>query len=187
MDWITECCSSRGAKEVEDEEQVVNVTIVRASGLKSMNVLGDSPYCTCQVTSSDGHPSGKRFKTKTKPNTLNPEWNESFTLNNFSPGNSIELTVYNQGALIARTEGKVLLKSDEFWPHGLEEDIAIPGVPGAMLTVSIVKTEKRLVPPPVSTAVPQSDLTNGHMKSTEEPTNKPERTDPEPTDDPPKQ
>jgi len=48
-------------------------------------------------------------------------------------GESLEFTVYDEGLIASKTEGKVVLPSDLFFPQGFRGMVAISGMPHALL------------------------------------------------------
>jgi len=125
---------------VQPEQFQLEVSMLQAYGLKHMNhFTGDHPYATCQVQHLDE--SKEVVKVETKPATegdmLNPFWGETHTLSPWSPGEALEFTVYDEGLISAKTEGKVLLSPELFYPQGFSGMLAISGLPHALLHVSI--------------------------------------------------
>jgi hypothetical protein len=119
------------------------VTVVRAEGLKHMNNFsGDHPYVVCEVKHEDRH--AKKTSSQTKPvtagDTLNPVWNEALMLDPWTPGESLEFTIYDKGLLGSKTEGKAFLPSDMFYPQGFFGTLQVSGkaaATGALLQVEI--------------------------------------------------
>eukprot|EP00927_Polykrikos_kofoidii_P075260 TRINITY_DN7137_c0_g2_i1.p1 TRINITY_DN7137_c0_g2~~TRINITY_DN7137_c0_g2_i1.p1 ORF type:complete len:192 (-),score=15.92 TRINITY_DN7137_c0_g2_i1:18-554(-) len=132
MVWFMHCCGGRD----ETTPCMLEVTLVGASGLQAMNA-----YCTCQLL--DRHRAVEHFTTATERNTSRPAWNERFVLEQFRPGFSIELKIYNSNMSGATAVGTILLRSNEFWPDGLQGDVAILEVPHAFLSVSILPTSAK--------------------------------------------
>jgi len=121
--------------------QQLVVTIVQAEGLKHMNNFsGDHPYVVCEVKHEDRH--AKKTTAQTKPvttgDTLNPVWNEALMLDPWTPGESLEFTIYDKGLLGSKTEGKALLSSEMFYPQGFSGMLQVSGsATGAALQVDI--------------------------------------------------
>jgi len=120
--------------------QKLGVSILQAHGLKHMNnFTGDNPYVTCEVKHLD--PATKRTCVETKPmaegDTLNPFWGETHDLEPWFEGESLEFTVYDRGLVASKTEGKVVLPSDIFFPQGISGMVAISGQPHALLHVIV--------------------------------------------------
>jgi len=122
------------------EKLQLSVSILQALGLKAMNhFTGDQPYVTCQVRHLDNRTEVVKVETKpaTEGDTLNPFWGETHTLGPWSPGEALEFTVYDKGLIGAKTEGKVVLTPEFFYPHGFTGMLAISGLPHATLHVII--------------------------------------------------
>jgi len=125
---------------VQPEQFQLSVSMLQAYGLKHMNhFTGDHPYATCQVQHLDE--SKEVVKVETKPATegdmLNPFWGETHTLSPWSPGEALEFTVYDKGLISAKTEGKILIPPELFYPQGFSGMLAISGLPHALLHVII--------------------------------------------------
>eukprot|EP00419_Tripos_fusus_P008359 CAMPEP_0172674830 /NCGR_PEP_ID=MMETSP1074-20121228/12946_1 /TAXON_ID=2916 /ORGANISM="Ceratium fusus, Strain PA161109" /LENGTH=292 /DNA_ID=CAMNT_0013492267 /DNA_START=80 /DNA_END=958 /DNA_ORIENTATION=- len=117
----------------------LKVHIIRAEGLQCMNhFTGDHPYVTCEIKRADG---GVESRADTKPvtegDTLNPVWDETLELEFWQQDETLEFTVNDQGLLGAKTEGKALLPSEFFYPHGFQGMLAIIGLPDAKLGVDV--------------------------------------------------
>lgn len=115
--------------------QRLAVSILEAHGLQHMNhFTGDHPYVTCEVI-------GKGVKVETKPmkegDTLNPFWGETHTLDPYCLGDILEFTVYDEGLLGAKTEGKVVLPPELIYPHGFSGMLHISGLPQALLHIIV--------------------------------------------------
>eukprot|EP00927_Polykrikos_kofoidii_P046563 TRINITY_DN40764_c0_g1_i1.p1 TRINITY_DN40764_c0_g1~~TRINITY_DN40764_c0_g1_i1.p1 ORF type:complete len:829 (+),score=125.79 TRINITY_DN40764_c0_g1_i1:72-2558(+) len=124
------------ASSVLPAMQKLHVSIIQATGLKHMNVLGDSPWCVCEVKHADKRTTPTKCETRAVHKTLEPVWNEEHELEPWHVGEPLEFTVYDQGLMGSRLEGKVLVQSDLFYPNGFEGDLAFPG--NATLRVRIV-------------------------------------------------
>merc|ERR1712008_125797 len=64
-------------------------------------------------------------------------WDETLELESWQPGQTLEFTVYDKGLLGSKTEGKALLPSEFFYPHGFQGMLAIIGLPDAKLNVEV--------------------------------------------------
>jgi len=117
----------------------LSVRIVRAEGLQHMNnFTGDHPYVTCEVKRADGEVETKAStKPITEGDTLNPIWDEMLELESWQQGETVEFTVYDKGLLGSKTEGKAVLPSEFFYPHGFRGMLAIIGLPDAKLNVEV--------------------------------------------------
>jgi len=129
----------------EDGENVavphrLAVSILQAHGLKHMNnFTGDNPYVTCEVTHLDPATETTHVETKTvaEGDTLNPFCGETHNLEPFFEGESLEFTVYDKGLVASKTEGKVVVPSDVFFPQGFSGMVAISGLPHALLHIIV--------------------------------------------------
>eukprot|EP00927_Polykrikos_kofoidii_P003367 TRINITY_DN11333_c0_g1_i1.p1 TRINITY_DN11333_c0_g1~~TRINITY_DN11333_c0_g1_i1.p1 ORF type:complete len:969 (-),score=145.83 TRINITY_DN11333_c0_g1_i1:194-3058(-) len=117
--------------------QRLRVKIVGAKHLRSLNFLGDAPWCSCEVKHSSVKGKMTKVETRSIPKTTDPAWNETFDLEPWYIGDSLEFTVYDKGALVSRLEGKVVVPSDMFYPHGVETKMNIPGCADAILEFSV--------------------------------------------------
>jgi len=118
----------------------LQVMVDRAEGLQHMNhFTGDHPYVVCEVKHSDT----KAGKTAAETNpviegdTLNPVWNEVLELQPWQPGEVLEFTVYDKGLMGSKTEGKVMLPSEVFFPQSFRGTVGIIGLQGAKLRVEV--------------------------------------------------
>jgi len=115
------------------------VSVLQAHGLQHMNhFTGDHPYVVCEVKHFD---SSRTTKVETKPvtdgDTLNPFWGETHTLGPWHEGEPLEFTVYDKGLIGSKTEGKVVLGPELFFPNGFSGMLSISGLPHSMLHVII--------------------------------------------------
>jgi len=120
--------------------QKLFVDIVQATGLQHMNhFTGDHPYVQCEVKHLNRHEQTTKAATKpvTVGDTLNPVWNERLEIQPWQPGEDLEFTVYDKGLIGARTEGKVMLSSAQFYPSGFNGWLPISGMQHAMVQVSV--------------------------------------------------
>jgi len=133
------------------------VSIIQAQGLKHMNnFTGDHPYVVCEVKHS-AHRE-RRTKVETKPvtvgDTTNPYWNETHELEPWHPGEPLEFSVYDQGLIGSKTEGKATLPGELFsQPNGFSGTLPIAGLSHALLYVAV-----RVLGPSVITAEANSGL-----------------------------
>lgn len=101
--------------------QKLLVHVIRAQGLQHMNhFTGDHPYVQAEIKHMGHHAKVTRAQTRpiTQGDTLNPFWDERLELEPWTPGEALELTVYDKGLLGSKTEGKVMLPSQNFYPSG---------------------------------------------------------------------
>merc|ERR1719195_213075 len=120
--------------------QTLFVEVVRATGLHHMNhFTGDHPYVQCEIKHLNRHERTTKAATQpvTEGDTLNPFWGERLELQSWQPGEDLEFTVYDQGLIGAKTEGKVNLPSHMFYPNGFTGNLEISGLPGALLEIVI--------------------------------------------------
>merc|ERR1719192_684045 len=120
--------------------QKLAVSILQAHGLQHMNnFTGDHPYCTCEVNHMHQHAGTTKIETKTvtEGDTMNPFWGETHHLEPWHPGESLEFTVYDKGLMGSKTEGKIVLPSDFFFPQGFSGMLQISGLPHALLHVIV--------------------------------------------------
>eukprot|EP00927_Polykrikos_kofoidii_P071204 TRINITY_DN67504_c0_g1_i1.p1 TRINITY_DN67504_c0_g1~~TRINITY_DN67504_c0_g1_i1.p1 ORF type:complete len:1092 (+),score=212.91 TRINITY_DN67504_c0_g1_i1:122-3397(+) len=125
---------------------LLQVSIVRAHGLKHLNYVGDAPWCRCEVKRAAGHchisdySMNKRtkFETAALPKTLDPEWNETHEIEPWFVGDSLEFTIFDKGVFGSRTEGRVVVPSHRFHPHAFEGELPIDGLDHATLYVRII-------------------------------------------------
>jgi len=80
----------------------VEVVFVKGTGLKSSDLLNKSdPYIKATF-------GGQSFQTAVVNNTLDPEWNEKWSVPNIIGGNKIEFDIFD----------KDVMKKDDFLGHG---------------------------------------------------------------------
>jgi hypothetical protein len=110
------------------------VFVYSASDLRDADYLlgGKSdPYCEIQIP-------GKReskVKTKVKNGTLNPVWDQEFEIKDWTPGDPLEFTVYDQdlGGGSRDFLGKYTLVSGQFHPNGFDGSVLLQSDAGAAL------------------------------------------------------
>jgi len=117
----------------------LKVHIIRAEGLQHMNhFTADHPYVTCTIKRAEGEAEAKaQTKPVTEGDTLCPFWDETLELESWKPGEALEFNVYDKGLVGSKTEGKALLPSEFFHPHGFQGMLAIIGLPDAKLNVGV--------------------------------------------------
>merc|ERR1712008_209354 len=121
--------------------QRLAVSILQAHGLQHMNnSTGDHPYVVCEVKNRIPK-AGETTKVETKPvtegDTQNPFWGETHTLDPWHEGESLEFSVYDKGLIGSKTEGKVVLGPEMFFPNGFSGMLSISGLPHAMIHVIV--------------------------------------------------
>jgi len=120
--------------------QRLAVSILQAHGLKHLNhFTGDHPYVVCEVKRMGSSMETTKVETKpvTEGDSLNPFWGETFHLGPWYPGEPLEFTVYDKGLIGSKTEGKVVVAPELFYPNGLSGMVSISGLPHALLHVII--------------------------------------------------
>eukprot|EP00927_Polykrikos_kofoidii_P038215 TRINITY_DN32510_c0_g1_i1.p1 TRINITY_DN32510_c0_g1~~TRINITY_DN32510_c0_g1_i1.p1 ORF type:complete len:1551 (-),score=292.74 TRINITY_DN32510_c0_g1_i1:73-4560(-) len=123
--------------------QRLRVSVVGATGLRYLNLLGDAPCCVCEVKRPEepSPPHGSRrvsCQTRSIPNTLDPLWNETYELAPWYVGDSLKFTIVDKGGLGSRTQGWVSVPSDAFYPSGFDGELPVGGCRNALLRVRIV-------------------------------------------------
>lgn len=126
----------RAAVEGESS-QSLEVSILRATNLKHLNYSDDAPWCQCMVRHADRREAPSMCKTEALKNSLDPEWNETHVLEHWQVGEPLEFTIYDGGLIGSKTEGKVTLPSDRFYPGGFDGELAINGLDNAALHIRI--------------------------------------------------
>jgi len=140
--------------------QRIAVSILQAHGLQHMNhFTGDHPYVVCEVKHLDSSREATKVETKpvTDGDTMNPFWGETHTLGPWHEGEPLEFTVYDKGLIGSKTEGKVVLGPEFFFPNGFSGMLTISGLPQAMLHVII----RPLGPMAATTAPVETVITDG--------------------------
>lgn len=120
--------------------QKLAVSILQAHGLQHMNnFTGDHPYVTCEVKHLEHHARTTRIETKQvkEGDTMNPFWGETHHIEPWHMGESLEFTVYDKGLLGSKTEGRVTLTPDLFYPNGFSGMVQINGLPHALLHIIV--------------------------------------------------
>jgi len=120
--------------------QRIAVSILQAHGLQHMNhFTGDHPYVVCEVKHLDSSREATKVETKpvTEGDTMNPFWGETHTLGPWHEGEPLEFTVYDKGLIGSKTEGKVVLGPELFFPNGFSGMLSLSGLPHAVLHVIV--------------------------------------------------
>lgn len=128
----------------------LQVSLVKAAGLKHLNFTGDNPWCQCSVKDHYHTDSEEKTvamcQTKAIPSTLEPHWDETHELE-WRVGDCLEFHVFDKGTLASKEEGKGIdLASTRFYPQGFEGDLPIDGLEDATLHVRIVPVIDKLLP-----------------------------------------
>lgn len=127
------------AREAAMEENLgkLSVAIISATGLQSNNHFeGDSPSCVCQAVRGDKRAKPSKVETKALHKTLSPVWNEEHEIDPWNVGEALEFILYDN-ALHRPYEGRAIIPSDVFFPHGFEGELDLVPVDGAKLRVQI--------------------------------------------------
>lgn len=93
------------------QPQALSVSMLKATGLKSMNTAGDAPWCECQVQGDATLPhAGKRHvRTDAVRLSLAPVWNATHDLSAWLPSESLLFVVYDQLAAGSTVMGTAVL------------------------------------------------------------------------------
>jgi hypothetical protein len=140
----------------------LKVHVLRAEGLQHMNQFtGDHPYVSCAIKHADGKVETKAdTKPVTEGDTVNPMWDETLEFESWQPGETLEFTVYDKGLVGSKTEGKALLPSEFFYPHGFQGMLAIIGLPDAKLHVEVQLAGNEQDPGLTADCVPEAGETD---------------------------
>eukprot|EP00927_Polykrikos_kofoidii_P054449 TRINITY_DN48861_c0_g1_i1.p1 TRINITY_DN48861_c0_g1~~TRINITY_DN48861_c0_g1_i1.p1 ORF type:complete len:863 (+),score=104.49 TRINITY_DN48861_c0_g1_i1:153-2591(+) len=128
------------------------VSIIRATGLRSLNWTGDAPRCSCKVQHTEGslsRPSTLRV-TRALRGTYDPEWNETHEVEPWYVGEALEFTVYDDELIGPKAEAWAALPSHLFYPAGFDGHLPIVGCDTAFLHVRIAPAAFQLPAPPQS-------------------------------------
>lgn len=133
------------------------VNVIRAEGLQHMNQFtGDHPYVRCEVKRASGEVEAKaETKPVTDGDSLNPVWEETLELEPWQPGETLEFTIYDKGLLGSKTEGKVQLPSEFFYPDGFQGMLGMIGLPEARLSVEVQVAGAQNEPSPQEELAPE--------------------------------
>eukprot|EP00927_Polykrikos_kofoidii_P053538 TRINITY_DN48148_c0_g1_i1.p1 TRINITY_DN48148_c0_g1~~TRINITY_DN48148_c0_g1_i1.p1 ORF type:complete len:1831 (+),score=248.79 TRINITY_DN48148_c0_g1_i1:42-5534(+) len=132
--------------EVAKTTQKVFVTVIQATGLKKLNFAGsDAPSCCCEVRVADAPVSrtSHPYETRVVPRTTNPVWNETYEIDSWCLGKPLIFSIREKDGSPNRVEGTVVVKAEQFYPHGLEVTLPIEGVESATLGVRILPVDLR--------------------------------------------
>eukprot|EP00928_Gymnodinium_smaydae_P046233 TRINITY_DN307_c0_g1_i1.p1 TRINITY_DN307_c0_g1~~TRINITY_DN307_c0_g1_i1.p1 ORF type:complete len:330 (+),score=85.50 TRINITY_DN307_c0_g1_i1:61-990(+) len=117
--------------------QTLEVSILEAHGLAHLNFTGDNMYTVAEIPRGMLHHSPK-IETQVQKGTLDPVWNELHDLEGWVPGEPLVFTVYDEGMVGSKTEGKAQLNSEDFYPQGFEGPLALEGLQDATIIVRVV-------------------------------------------------
>jgi len=106
------------------------VKILSASNLRAADRAGilsnasSDSYCICEIP---GKPMS-RFKTTVKQKNLNPEWKEESEINEYTKGDSLQLTVLDHNKRSEEAPlGSITLSSTQFDPDGFNGTLTLQG------------------------------------------------------------
>eukprot|EP00929_Paragymnodinium_shiwhaense_P021552 TRINITY_DN14020_c0_g1_i2.p1 TRINITY_DN14020_c0_g1~~TRINITY_DN14020_c0_g1_i2.p1 ORF type:complete len:838 (+),score=190.53 TRINITY_DN14020_c0_g1_i2:100-2613(+) len=125
--------------EPAEVEPALQVTFIQAFGLKHLNFLGDKMIATCSVKQKFKRDvvGPMECKTAVVRKSVDPYWNETHELG-WNRGDSLEFSVFDQGLLNKKLEGKVIVPADVFYPNGFVGEVPLSGVSKAKLHISIM-------------------------------------------------
>jgi len=135
---------SRAVHEEFSVKTMLNISLVKAKGLKSSQKgkLGFS--CTCQL---EGRPY---TLLKSEPvSSLNPVWNYTGMIDGCVSGDALELRVISDGKVPDECLGYALLPYDEFHPDGFSGEVPFDGAASKRPPTFEVKVE--VLPVPITT------------------------------------
>eukprot|EP00929_Paragymnodinium_shiwhaense_P021553 TRINITY_DN14020_c0_g2_i1.p1 TRINITY_DN14020_c0_g2~~TRINITY_DN14020_c0_g2_i1.p1 ORF type:complete len:831 (+),score=229.43 TRINITY_DN14020_c0_g2_i1:76-2568(+) len=122
------------------DDSHLQITIVKAEGLKHLNYSADYITVTCSAVGPDGKDKAHCETTQKiyQKHGGDPFWNETYTLN-WARGQSLHFAVSDRGLLGSRQEGSgAVLDESHFWPNGFVGDVPISGMDHAKLNISIL-------------------------------------------------
>jgi len=127
---------------------------------------GDHPYVSCQVQHLDERAEVVKVETKpvTEGDTLNPFWGETHTLGPWLQGEPLQFTVYDKGLIGSKTEGKVVIPPELFYPNGFSGMLPISGLPHALLHVIVRPLGTMVTDAPVAEALITDDISTSGKK-----------------------
>lgn len=103
----------------------VQVTIMHAKGLRNadwMPFSGKSdPYCTCEIPGK----SSSKVSTFVVNDDLNPVWNYTADIAEYSTGDPLAFTVYDSDMTGQDLLGRATLLASQFYPGGFEGDLPL--------------------------------------------------------------
>eukprot|EP00927_Polykrikos_kofoidii_P012307 TRINITY_DN15301_c0_g2_i1.p1 TRINITY_DN15301_c0_g2~~TRINITY_DN15301_c0_g2_i1.p1 ORF type:complete len:843 (+),score=133.46 TRINITY_DN15301_c0_g2_i1:302-2530(+) len=114
--------------KLKSQWQKLRITMIKAVGLKQLHAAGDSPWCRCEVLTTECT-KGRRptCRTKAQKKNLAPEWNESLELVGWHVGEELEFVVFSDGLLFSSEEGRARLASAAFYPEGFDGKLRLLG------------------------------------------------------------
>jgi hypothetical protein len=124
-------------------EPTLQVTFVQATGLKSLNFTGDQLKCVLEVKKEDDTVKPEKRSTKAVKmvpragKLLEPVWNETHEVM-WTPGESLQFSVMDDGMATSSTEGTVIVPTEQFFPKGFVGQVPLAGAQSAALHVSII-------------------------------------------------
>jgi hypothetical protein len=131
----------------EGPPQTLQVRMIQATGLAHLNFAGLNCYCVCSAWHADQQDSHAKCQTKPISN-LDPIWNEAHEIDPWHVDESLEFTIYDEGA---RQQARAVLPHDHFYPNGFDGALPIEGLQHVVLHVSVSSlgraTQASLAPP----------------------------------------
>mmetsp|Transcript_24908 Transcript_24908/g.55281 ORF Transcript_24908/g.55281 Transcript_24908/m.55281 type:complete len:136 (+) Transcript_24908:59-466(+) len=128
------CCAARDNKG----PQKIWVTVHKASGLKRLNLSGDDNYCICDVVrQADSKDPAASCRTKAISKTLSPEWEQTFEVGPWSPGEQLKFSIYSKGVIKSKIQGTACLDGQKFHPTTFSGPLPIEGCENGQLWVSV--------------------------------------------------
>lgn len=109
----------------------LRVTIKSAKGLRNadMSLIGgkSDPYCLVEIPGRANHPKFK-FTTKVVNNDLDPTWDETATIQQYMPGDSLKFVVYDSDPLKPDDIlGECTLSPEDILPGVPDQHIPLTG------------------------------------------------------------
>lgn len=102
----------------------LDVRILSARGLRDADLVGQLyPYAVMEVV---GKPEARR-QTRVIDNSVSPVWDEDFQITCFDVGDVLEVTIWSRDSWPKHDDllGRLSLRSDEFLPGGIEEELPL--------------------------------------------------------------
>jgi hypothetical protein len=126
------------AKGAHPPDERLEISFLRAEGLHHLNFTGDNLWACCEIVKHSMFGKTHKCQTATISKNLNPEWNEMHHLDGYHQGDDLKFSVLDHGMIGSKTEGTVVMHSQDFYPNGFEGALKIQGLEHAFLEVRIV-------------------------------------------------
>eukprot|EP00929_Paragymnodinium_shiwhaense_P093486 TRINITY_DN53643_c1_g1_i1.p1 TRINITY_DN53643_c1_g1~~TRINITY_DN53643_c1_g1_i1.p1 ORF type:complete len:689 (-),score=117.65 TRINITY_DN53643_c1_g1_i1:47-2113(-) len=140
------------SSEMQGLPQKLRISLLHASGLQGLHFTegASAPRCSCEVLKLGQTASGcGRYTTAMALQALEPKWEESFEMDSWCVGDALQFCLLD--GMQPGIRGQVVVLSQQFYPHGLEGDLPISGLPTATLRI-------RIMPLPLADAAAESML-----------------------------